>query len=96
MKYIGFPRPSYPLALIVEPVGLVPCRCLTKRRKCGHDQWNIKRKNSVTIGYGLLFVDLQSTIDPRKSEIQIQIGRPYEKITYITILNITNWVQKRA
>jgi spermidine/putrescine-binding protein len=33
MKYIGFPRPSYPLVAIVKPVGLVFCKCLSKRKK---------------------------------------------------------------
>jgi len=33
MKYIGFPRPSYPLAAIVERVGIVFCKWLSKRKK---------------------------------------------------------------
>jgi len=31
MKYIGLPRPSYPLALIIKPVGLVSCKWLRKK-----------------------------------------------------------------
>ncbi len=35
MKYIGLPRPSYPLALIVKPVALVPYNWLIKNDIAG-------------------------------------------------------------
>jgi len=48
MKYIGFPRPSYPLVAIVKPVGLVFCKCLSKRKKM--QSWPVlidKKDNSA-------------------------------------------------
>jgi len=41
MKYIGFPRPSYPLAVILERTYWGTCNVLAKRKKTASEvvQW---------------------------------------------------------